>query len=407
MYHGVLGVSMTNSSPHATTRHGILAILAAVMPVMAIVSLVPVKPLLEQEFSSVAGSAFLVPAALTIPALCLALFSPAAGWLADRIGRKTLLVVSLLLYGCIGILPFFLNDLKQIIASRFALGITEAAIMTVATTLIGDYFKGPARERWLGIQVAAASVSAVLLVMIGGVLGQALGSRGPFLLYLAAIPLALVCFFVLFEPSKESEVQTQKLPLPWARLLPLTLGGFVLGILFYVVTVKLGNILALKTEVNPSFIGQMSGIINAAMILGAVSFGLLKSRLSAQALIACAGLIIATGYAVAATASSVVFTMVGCTLVIYGSGILLPTFLTWVMSILTAEVRGRGTGLWQGAFFLGQFIAPIVAVGIAQPLGGLQNALLVFAVMAFALMLTGAVSLKGKAPLSRLGTVTG
>lgn len=392
---------MTNSSPQAGAFHGILVIFASVMPVMAIVSLIPVKPLLDQEFAAIAGSEFLVPAALTIPAFCLAVFSPAAGWLADRIGRKNLLVVSLLLYGGIGILPFFLTDLKHIIASRFALGITEASIMTVATTLIGDYFKGPARERWLGIQVASASIAAVILVMIGGILGQSLGSRGPFLLYLVALPLALVCFLMLFEPGKETAATSVKQALPWARLSPLILGGFAVGILFYVVIVKLGNILALKTDISPQFIGQMSGIVNVAMILGAVSFGLLKSKLSAPALISIAGLLMAIGYATMATTSSVPLTVAACSIVVLSSGMLLPTFLTWVMSLLAAETRGRGTGLWQGAFFLGQFVAPIVAVAISQPLGSLENALLVFAGISLVLMISGVINLKNKTPLSK------
>ena len=63
------------------TRHGVVILAASVMPIMAIISLVPVLPLLEREFASVPGSAFLVPMALTIPALCVALFSPLAGWL--------------------------------------------------------------------------------------------------------------------------------------------------------------------------------------------------------------------------------------------------------------------------------------------------------------------------------------
>jgi len=56
----------------ASSLHGILVIFAAVMPVMAIVSLVPVLPALQKEFASVPGSEYLVPIALTIPAVCLA-----------------------------------------------------------------------------------------------------------------------------------------------------------------------------------------------------------------------------------------------------------------------------------------------------------------------------------------------
>ena len=56
--------------------------------------------------------------------------------------------------------------------------------MTVSTTLISDYFKGHAREQWLASQTAVASVSALALITIGGLLGSAYGWRGPFGVYL-------------------------------------------------------------------------------------------------------------------------------------------------------------------------------------------------------------------------------
>jgi MFS family permease len=61
-----------------------------------------------------------------------------------------------------------LTNLFQIIGSRFVLGIFEAVIMTVSTALIGDYFKGDAREKWIGIQIGAVSVSAIILIALGG-----------------------------------------------------------------------------------------------------------------------------------------------------------------------------------------------------------------------------------------------
>ena len=48
----------------ATTRHGVILMLTAVMPTMAIIALVPVLPLLLREFADVPGAAVLVPMAL-------------------------------------------------------------------------------------------------------------------------------------------------------------------------------------------------------------------------------------------------------------------------------------------------------------------------------------------------------
>ncbi|HBM04408.1 MAG TPA: MFS transporter, partial [Erythrobacter sp.] len=226
------------------------------MPVMAIISLVPVLPLLMREFAGVAGSEFLVPIALTIPALCVALFSPVAGWLADRIGRKILLVSALVLYAACGIVPWFLDDLFQIIAARIALGMTEAVIMTVATTLIGDYFVDERREKWIALQVATTSVSAIVLIAVGGLLGEILGSRGPFLLYLLGLPIAGMAAMILFEPEDHARsTGVGATAFPFARVLPLVVITLGVGIVFYTLIVQLGTILELSGPVSPATIG--------------------------------------------------------------------------------------------------------------------------------------------------------
>ena len=86
---------------------------------------------------------------ITVPALCVALFSIPAGWLGDRIGRRKMLIWSMVLYIFVGIMPYFLTNLTQILWSRIAVGIVEALLMTLSTTLIGDFFNGQSRDRWL------------------------------------------------------------------------------------------------------------------------------------------------------------------------------------------------------------------------------------------------------------------
>jgi MFS family permease len=53
---------------------------------------------------------------------------------------------------------------------------------------------------------------------------------------------------------------------------------------------------------------------------------------------------------------------------------MLPTLVVWVVAHRPFEQRGRVSGLWNSAFFLGQFLAPLVATGLATVLGGLPVA---------------------------------
>jgi hypothetical protein len=54
---------------------------------------------------------------------------------------------------------------------------------------------------------------------------------------------------------------------------------------------------------------------------------------------------------------------------------MLPNMLAWTMRSLPPAVRGQGLGIWTGAFFLAQFVAPLAVGALAGPLGGLSVAI--------------------------------
>ncbi|GGB38126.1 MFS transporter [Sphingomonas metalli] len=364
---------MVASDRSAGPRQGVVLMAAAVMPAMAIISLVPVLPMLLREFGDVPGAAVLVPMTLTVPALCVALFSPLAGWLSDRIGRKRVLVAALLLYGAIGLMPLALHSLVLILGSRILLGLNEAAITTVATTMIGDYYEGARRERWVAIQTAVVSLSAIVLIALGGVLGEAFGSRGPFLLYLLALPIAALAAAILFEPATTARAAPRPaFPLrPVAAIIATTLAA---AVLFYTLLLQIGPVLGLAGVTSPAVIGAVGAAANVGVVLGSLAFRRLAA-LPTRGLLAAGFGLAAAGYLGVAYLGGV-WAVTGLTvLACIGGGILLPTLLTAVLRVLPAFARGRGTGLWTGTFFLGQFVAPVLAAGLAQATGGLRPAL--------------------------------
>ena len=68
----------------------------------------------------------------------------------------------------------------------------------------------------------------------------------------------------------------------------------------------------------------------------------------------------------------------------FGNGLLLPSLLTWALSSLGFEQRGRGTGVWTSAFFIGQFVCPLVVLALTGAIGGLGSALAVLGVVSLA-----------------------
>uniref|UniRef100_UPI000F046AC2 MFS transporter n=1 Tax=Pseudomonas viridiflava TaxID=33069 RepID=UPI000F046AC2 len=114
------------------------------------------------------GATVMVPIALTLPVLVIAVTATFAGVIADRLLRKPMLLWAMLLYGLCGLLPLWLDSLPAIVLSRAGIGLAEAAIMTGCTTLMGDYYSGAKRERLFAMQMVATSLSAAVFIAAGG-----------------------------------------------------------------------------------------------------------------------------------------------------------------------------------------------------------------------------------------------
>src|SRR6478609_1720194 len=181
-------------SPTADRRAGlaqlILLLAGSCMSVLGAVLIAPVLPQMAEAFAGTPGVDVLVPIVLTVPALLIGLTAPFAGVIVDRVDRKRLLLIAMVAYAIFGTAPLYLNSLGAIVGSRVLVGICEAAIMTCCTTLIGDYWSGPRRARYLGLQTLVAALSATVFLAVGGILGGE-GWRTPFWLYTVALLLAV------------------------------------------------------------------------------------------------------------------------------------------------------------------------------------------------------------------------
>ncbi|HWU04325.1 MAG TPA: MFS transporter [Novosphingobium sp.] len=359
---------------------GLSLLLPITLSTMAIVLLAPILPGLLAEFAGVPGHDYWVPMILTIPALCVALFSPVAGMMGDWFGRRRLLLGSFVVYAVVGIAPVFLTDLREIIISRVAVGIAEALIMVLTTTMIGDYFEGAARDRWLAAQTAFASMSALLFFNIGGQLGR-MGWRTPFWVYGSAlVMLALVLLFT-WEPAEADTTDEADTPphhggwagFPWARMAGI-LGITIYGsVLFYTVQIQAGRGLAVLGLSDPGRIGFLTSVASIGVPLGTFLYSRI-SRSRVAGLLLAEFALLTVGFLTMSRAGSPVPFLVGCFINQLGAGMLLPTLLVWAMSGLSFDIRGRGAGLWNGAFSVGQFLCPVIVTFASDRVGGLQGA---------------------------------
>ncbi|MFI9567465.1 MFS transporter [Streptomyces rishiriensis] len=362
-----------------------LLMAGACLPILGAVLIAPVLPQMQDHFADVPGVDALVPVALTIPALSLALLAPFAGVLVDRLGRRRLLVVATVVYAILGTAPLWLDSLVAVVASRALVGVAEAAIMTCCTTLLGDYYSGRQRDRYLAMQTMCASISATVFFVLGGAAGSA-GWRMPFWAYAVSLLLApaMAAFLprprpdgLAGEPSPAVREPVTERPFPW-RPLAGTCALTVFGsVLFYTVQVEMAFLLDDMGVSDSAVIGLASAGSSAAIVIGAVVFTRAGRR--PQDWLPTAFGLCTLGFAVIWLAPDPVVLTLGAVINCLGGGIMLPSLLTLAMSQLDYADRGRGTGLWTGSFFLGQFICPLVVLALASAVGTRANALGVFA----------------------------
>jgi MFS family permease len=358
----------------------VILLLPITLAVMGIAVLVPVVPQLMTHFQGVPNYQYLIQGGvLTMPALCVTLFSPLAGWLADRFGRRRILIASMIAYSALGITPIVLDNLLAIVASRVGVGLCEAVVMTVSTTLISDYFKGHAREQWLASQTAVASLSSLVLLAIGGFLASVYGWRGPFGVYLFSLVLAIGIWRFTWEPAAETQSQSGVVAsgaealFPWARMSGICAITLFASVMFY--TIQTQSALALNTlgVQDPAHLGVLTAIASLGVPLGTFVFRGL-SRLPVGVLLSLEFVIIGAGFMLMGRAADSQHFVAAAALNQLGCGMILPTLLTWATRGLAFEIRGRGNGLWQATFAVGQFLSGMVVTFLGEHAGGLMPA---------------------------------
>ncbi|HLL65699.1 MAG TPA: MFS transporter [Micromonosporaceae bacterium] len=361
-----------------------LLLVTSCLVVLGAVLIAPVQPRIAAAFAGQPGVDLLVPITLTMPALMIALMAPFAGRLIDSMGRIRIFTITLVLYAVFGTAPLWLDSLPLIVASRAGVGIAEAAIITCSTTLLADYWTGVKRNRILGLQVVATSVSAVLFIGIGGALG-ATSWRAPFAVYGISLVLAVLVPLVLWQPPELPRRAASDLPpVDWRQLAIPCAVTFFGGITFYVPIAELSFRLDGIGVTDTAIIGGISAIAAVATAIGAIVFGRVAPRGPATLLPIAFGLA-GVGIVVLGAFDTVPMIMVGAVIASAGCGLLLPTLLTWALSTLNGEQRGRGTGLWNGCLFIGQFICPIVVLAIGGVTGGMGPALVIIGVLSIVL----------------------
>jgi len=164
-----------------------LAFGVTLMVVMGVSSVAPILPDLLQAFGLGPTEPGLVITAFTLPGVFL---TPLLGVLADRMGRKAVLVPSLVVFAVFGAACGLVRDFHLLLGMRLLQGVGAAALGALNVTVISDLYAGRERITALGYNAAVLALGTTLYPALAGGLAHFHWSL-PFYLPVLALPLAL------------------------------------------------------------------------------------------------------------------------------------------------------------------------------------------------------------------------
>ncbi|MBB3236684.1 MFS transporter [Phyllobacterium endophyticum] len=338
--------------------------MTASLTVMTAATISPALPGLEKQFASGETHTLLIRLLVPAPSLAVILVAPWCGAIADRSGRRRMLLAGLVLFIISGSAGLVLPTLASIMVSRFCLGVALAMIMTAQTALMGDYFSGRALHSISSAQVSARNFGGFVFIVIAGLLAT-IEARLPFAVY--ALPALALPFFwrIIADPPSSMPVEQHTTSAAPSRLQPivyfLALGQMVTTMLFFVMPTQLPFFLSGQGYSSPAVTGAALGTLMLAGGSAALYYSHLRAAIGHAGNWACGFGLMALGFAALVTTKTGMAVFFGCAAIGAGYALAIPGFIALSLGATAPERRGKTGALLTGSVFLGQFLSPLIS----------------------------------------------
>jgi len=369
-------VSQSLSPLPSIDRRAVALLLAATLTTMANAAISPALPGLEARFADHPQAALLTRFLVPAPSVAVMLIAGWTGVLADRIGKRILLLGGVFLFALAGCLGMFLNSLEAILASRLALGVAVALIMTAQTALIADYFDGAARSRLLGLQISARNIGGLVSITLAGVLAL-MSPMHAFAIHGIALLILPVLWVAITEPKRPTSSPSDAVasasasgaPGLGAGLWSMAALQLLTTLCFFTMPTQVPFFVASHGIDNTAVMGAVMGALTLAGAFAATRYSVLKPRFGHARLFMLGYGLMGSGMATLALAGGLPLIFVGATLVGLGFATVSPNFNEIALKSAPASRRGRAAGVMTTSVFLGQIISPFLTLPLVRASG--------------------------------------
>jgi MFS family permease len=361
--------------------HVIFAV--TLIAVMGVSSLTPAFPEISRALGVSSRQVGLLISVFTVPGVVLA---PVLGVLADRWGRKRVLVPSLLLFAAAGSACALARDFQLLLVLRLLQGIGAAALGALNMAILSDLYTGHARTTAMGYNSSVLSVGTASYPAIGGALAG-IAWYAPFLLPLSALPVAFLVAFRLKmrEPIVEIGLRQHLAETLAAARHRRVLSAFLASTFAFIVI--FGPYLAFvpilmdrRFAASPLAIGLLFSLGSLSSAVAAARLGQVARHIPETRLVTLGFVAYAVVMAAIALANNPWLLTLPAVLFGAANGMAIPSLFTWLMDLVSDEHRAAILAVNASVLRLGQTLGPLVGSALLV-LGGLDAVFLGIAVL--------------------------
>lgn len=349
-----------------------VVLVSTILAPLGVPLIAPALPVVRDAFGVGDAGASLLVSTYFVTGIVL---SPFVGMLADRVGRRRVLIPSLLVFSLTGGAMALAPSFPVVVALRVVQGTAAAGIFVTTVTLVGDVFDGARRNAVLGVNNAALSAGAAIFPVVGGALA-ALAWNVPFLLYLVALPVALFAAWRLDEPP----VEPTEAGLGYLRNALGAVAGLDAAVLygaafltevllFGAIITGLPFLLTATFALAPVFVGLVLTASEATSTVVSTQNGRFAKHLSNHRMVALGYGCYGVGLLGVWAAPSPALIAVAVGVFGAGLGLSMPAVDAAISDLVAAEHRGGALSLRNSLTFLGRATGPVLFAGVAATTG--------------------------------------
>ncbi len=301
-------------------------------------------------------------------------FQPLWGSMADRYGRKVMLLRAGFGMGIVTALMGLVNHPWQLLVLRMINGVFSGFI-SMSVSLQASVTPNEQSGRALGTLQTGLIAGNLLGPLAGGILAEKIGYHHIFFLTGAFLCTAglLILFFVHEEHQPVAQVK-QKNKVSWEMIKPL-LPVFIAS---FVTNVGMMSIEPLATVYAKTlyhgvhlefFSGLVVSITGMANLIGAPTLGRIGDKIGQRKVLAFALLMAALAFIPQALAGNLTTLLVGRFLLGLFIGGMVPSLNVLVKKLAPTEIQGTVYGLNSSSLFLGNFVGPLIGSHVAATWG--------------------------------------